>query len=134
MNFILGALLVAGAALWMTRADALGVLVGVALSCANFSVMRRMVQRWLRTAADRRGPQMLVLIPKMTGLMLAVFLAVFFLPVTGIGVLIGFSVFLGSIAIETVRFSLGMSERDDAAENPDQESEETRRQGETDGL
>jgi hypothetical protein len=106
LNYILGGVLVAAAAILMSRADALGVLVGVVLSCGNFSLMRRMVQRWMRVAPERRAPQTLVLLPKMVGLMLAVFVSVHFLPVTGIGVLIGFSVFLVSIAIETVRFAV----------------------------
>jgi hypothetical protein len=106
LNYMLGAILVAGAAILMSRPDVLGVLVGVALSCANFTLMRRMVQWWISAAPERRAPRTLMLLPKMLGMMLAVFLAVFFLPVSGIGVLIGFSVFLGSIAIETVRFTL----------------------------
>jgi hypothetical protein len=96
LNYILGGLLVAAAAVLMSQADALGVLVGAVLSCLNFSLMR----------IQRRGPHTFVLLPKMLGLMAAVFLAVWFLPVTGLGVLIGFSVFLASIAIETVRFTL----------------------------
>jgi hypothetical protein len=111
LNYMLGAVLVAGAAIWMSRADVLGVLVGVALSCANFTLMRRMVQWWLTTAPERRGPRTFVLLPKMAGVMLAVFLAIMFLPVTGIGVLIGFSVFLGSIAIESVRFVMAAPAR-----------------------
>lgn len=106
LNYILGGVLVIAAALLMSQADALGVLVGALLSCANFSLMRRMVQRWMKIAPERRGPHTFVLLPKMLGLMTAVFLAVYFLPVTGLGVLIGFSVFLASIAIETVRFTL----------------------------
>ena len=106
LNYVLGGLLVAAAAVLMSQADALGVLVGAVLSCVNFTLMRSMVQRWLRVAPERRGPHTFVLLPKMLGLMTAVFLAVWFLPVTGVGVLIGFSVFLVSIAIETVRFTL----------------------------
>jgi hypothetical protein len=106
LNYILGGLLIAGAALLMSRADALGVLVGALLSCVNFSLMRGMVQRWMRLPPERRGTHTFVLLPKMLGLMAAVFLSVYFLPVTGVGVLIGFSVFLASIAIETVRFSM----------------------------
>ncbi|HWN70977.1 MAG TPA: hypothetical protein VNM90_25215, partial [Haliangium sp.] len=102
----LGAILVAGAAILMSRADVLGVLVGVALSCANFTLMRRMVQWWIQTPPERRGARTFVLLPKMTGMMLAVALAIFFLPVSAIGVLVGFSVFLGSIAIETARYTL----------------------------
>lgn len=106
LNYMLGAVLVIGAAILMSRPDVLGVLVGVALSCANFTLMRRMVQWWISTPPERRGARTLVLLPKMTGVMLAVALAIFFLPVSAIGVLVGFSVFLGSIAIETVRYTV----------------------------
>ena len=106
LNYMLGAVLVIGAAILMSRPDALGVLAGVALSCINFTLMRRMVQWWIQTPPERRGPRTFVLLPKMMGVMLAVALAIFFLPVSGLGVLVGFSVFLGSIAIETVRFTL----------------------------
>lgn len=106
LNYMLGAVLVIGAAILTSRPDVLGVLVGVALSCANFTLMRRMVQWWLATPPERRGARTFVLLPKMTGVMLAVALAIFFLPVSAFGVLVGFSVFLGSIAIETVRFTV----------------------------
>jgi hypothetical protein len=106
LNYMLGAVLVIGAAILMSRPDVLGVLVGVVLSCANFTLMRRMVQWWLGTAPERRSGRMFVLLPKMAGVMAAVTLAIFFLPVSGLGVLVGFSVFLGSIAIETVRFTV----------------------------
>ena len=106
LNYMLGAVLVIGAAILMSRPDALGVLAGVALSCINFTLMRRMVQWWIQTPPERRGPRTFVLLPKMMGVMLAVALTIFFLPVSAIGVLVGFSVFLGSIAIETVRFTL----------------------------
>jgi hypothetical protein len=118
LNYMLGAVLVIGAALLMSRPDVLGVLVGVALSCANFTLMRRMVQWWLRTPPERRGARTFVLLPKMTGVMLAVALAIFFLPVSAIGVLVGFSVFLGSIAIETVRYTLAGPARQ-AQESPE---------------
>ncbi len=114
LNYIFGGVLIAAAVVFGTTEQALGVLVGVVLSCANFSLMRRMVQHWLTLPPERRAPQSLVLLPKMGGLMLAVFLAVFFLPVSAVGVLIGFSVFMLSIAVETVRHSM----RPQPAESP----------------
>lgn len=104
LNYMLGGALVIAAALAVSREHALGVLVGVVLSCANFGVMRRMVERWMRVAPERRGPQGFFLLPKMIGLMLAIFLAVHFLPISGVGVIVGFSVFLVSIGVETVRY------------------------------
>ncbi|WP_428266512.1 hypothetical protein [Haliangium sp.] len=104
MNYILGALLAGVAAFVMARSDAMGVLVGAVLSCVNFTVMRRLVQRWLAAPPDRRGPQSLLILPKMVGLMVLMSLAMWLLPISGLGVLIGFSVFLASIAVEMVRY------------------------------
>lgn len=117
LNYIVGGVLIAAAAIVGTPKQALGVLVGVVLSCVNFSIMRRMVQHWLKLPPEKRAPQSMLLLPKMAGLMLAVFLAVFFLPISAIGVLIGFSVFLLSVGVETVRFSLGSSS--DGSAEPD---------------
>jgi hypothetical protein len=118
LNYMLGAVLVIGAAILTSRPEVLGVLVGVALSCANFTLMRRMVQWWIETPPERRGPRTFVLLPKMMGVMLAVALAIFFLPVSALGVLVGFSVFLGSIAVETVRYTLAGPARR-AGESPE---------------
>lgn len=119
LNYMLGALLVGGAAILRPQDDALGVLVGVVLTCANFSLMRRMVQWWLRTAPERRGPRTFVLVPKMAGVMLVVAVALFLLPVSAIGVLVGFSVFLGSIALETVRYAVAGPARRAPAQDPE---------------
>lgn len=104
LNYMLGGVLVVVMALILSRAGALGVLVGVILSCLNFSVMRRMVQGWMQRIPEKRGPRSYLMMPKMLVLMLAVFLAIRFLPITGEGLAIGFSVFLLSIAVETVRY------------------------------
>ena len=112
LNYILGAVLVAAAALLASKVTALGVLVGVVLSCVNFSAMKRILPGLMRNAArgndaGRGGNSRtsgLLLVPKMALLMGAVVLALLFLPINAEGLAIGFSVFLVSIAIETVRF------------------------------
>lgn len=104
LNYLLGGVLIAASAFVFTREGALGVAVGVVLSCVNFSVMRSMVQSWVHLPPGRRSSRSLIMLPKMTGLMLAVFLAIRFLPISGMGLAIGFSVFLPSIAVETVRY------------------------------
>ncbi|MCG8424439.1 MAG: hypothetical protein MJE77_41635 [Proteobacteria bacterium] len=105
LNYMLGGVLIATAALLMPRDTALGVLVGVVLACANFSIMRRVIPGWMRAASHNGGgARGLFLVPKMALLMLAVVLALAFLPIAAEGLAIGFSIFLLSIAIETVRY------------------------------
>lgn len=104
LNYILGGVLIVAAAVSTPQDQALGVLVGVLLTSLNFSLMRRMVDRWMRTAPERRGPQAFFMIPKMGGILGLVFLAVKFLPISAPALVIGFSVFLVSIAVETLRY------------------------------
>ncbi len=115
MNYVLGGVLVAAAAFMFTRAGALGVLVGVVLSCVNFSVMRRMLQGWMRRSSGLpRSTHSFVMVPKMALLMLAVVLALYFLPIKAEGLAIGFSIFLVSIAVEAVRYFSNPPLSDDA--------------------
>lgn len=104
LNYIFGGVLVMAMAFVLTRAGALGVLVGVILSCINFTVMRRMVQGWMHQAAQQRGTRSYFMVPKMALLMFAIILALRFLPITAEGLAIGFSVFLLSIMVETIRY------------------------------
>lgn len=108
LNYILGGVLVIAAALLASKVTALGVLVGVVLSCINFSVMKRILSGLMHNATQGSGGKSrtsgLFLVPKMALLMGAVVLALLFLPINAEGLAIGFSVFLVSIVIETVRF------------------------------
>jgi hypothetical protein len=120
MNYILGGVLIAASVFVFTREGIFGVAVGVILSGLNFTVMRYMVQRWLASAArsqssGARSNQALLMFPKMALLMLAIFLAIWYLPISAIGVAIGFSVFLVSIGVETVRFLHNHSASGDAS-------------------
>lgn len=128
LNYFAGGALVVLAALLMQRPTALGVLVGVILSCANFSIMCRMVQGWMRVAGQNRSARSVLLMPKMALLMAAVVLALVFLPITAEGLAIGFSIFLVSIAIETVRYlasQAASAEAEEAAAASNNEDPET---------
>ena len=103
LNYLLGGVLIAASAVFCTRPQALGVLVGALLSALNFSVLRRVIEGWLTGAAKGDHKTGFFLIPKMVGLMVLVFLAIHFLQISGVAFVIGFSVFLVSIAIETIR-------------------------------
>jgi len=103
LNYILGGVMAATAAILLPKEQALGILVGVALGSVNFSLISRIVQRWLRGAAKGNSASGYFLIPKMGALLAAVFLALRFLPISPVYFAIGFSIFLLSIVIETVR-------------------------------
>ncbi len=104
LNYMLGGVLTVLMTVLLPREAALGVLVGVILSSVNFTVMRKMVQGWMQRSAAKRQTSSLFMLPKMVLLMLAIVLSLLFLPISAIGLAIGFSVFLISIAVETVRY------------------------------
>ncbi|HEY5926800.1 MAG TPA: ATP synthase subunit I [Kofleriaceae bacterium] len=107
LNYGLGAILVAGAALTQPKAIALGVAVGVALTCLNFFVLRKLVYKWTSDAAQgKTGNAPLLMLPKMVGLMGAIAVAILFLPVDPIALLIGYSLFIVSIVVDTTYSAL----------------------------
>ncbi|MBT8492047.1 MAG: ATP synthase subunit I [Deltaproteobacteria bacterium] len=106
MNYVIGGVLIALAAVFGNQAQALGMVCGVVLSALNFSVVRRLVAQILWGPEDGRKRVAGLFIPKMAILMFAVAGAVFFLPIDPIAFAAGFSVFLASIAIESVRFMM----------------------------
>lgn len=103
LNYGLGAALALGSLLFQSKAISLGVCIGVALTCINFFVLRKLITKWT-TAAQQGAPSNapLLMLPKMVGLMAAVTLAFLFLPINPIAFVVGFSVFIVSIAIETL--------------------------------
>lgn len=115
LNYALGGAVVIASALLLPRAHALGLAVGIGVSCVNFSLLRRLVARILFPAPDlppaevdrQRSRAAVLFVPKLTGLVLAIFLAVHFLPISPVALALGFSIFFVSIAIETVRFLTG---------------------------
>ncbi len=109
LNYLLGGLLVAGTALLGSREQMFGALVGALVSSINFSLIGRIVVRMGSPGAGTGAALMLV--PKMLGVMAAVTLAILFLPLSAVMLAVGFSIFLVSIGIETIRFAA--SNRDD---------------------
>ena len=105
-NYVLTAIAVAVGALALGRPYALGLGVGALIASVNFTLIRGLVERWMAAAADRRGATALLFVPKMTGLIVVVFLAIRFVPLSPVAFAVGFSIFLISIAIESVRFAL----------------------------
>lgn len=115
LNYLIGGALVIGAALTQPREIALGIAVGVALTCVNFFFLRRLVYRWTRAAAagEPTSGSAGLMIPKMIALMGAVVLSLTFLPISPAAFAIGYSVFVASIFVEAV-IELAF-ERDDIA-------------------
>lgn len=105
MNLALGGVLVIAGALTQPKPMALGVAVGVALTCLNFFVLARLVKRWTADAArggTKPSSSSYLMMPKMVILMLAVVAALEFLPIDPIGFVVGYSTFVLSIMIEAV--------------------------------
>ena len=106
LNYLLGGVLVVASALLLQSEQTLGVLIGAAIGGLNFTLIRSIVTRWIsRTAASGSSASGFFLIPKMGALLAAVFLSLRFLPISPPFLAVGFSVFMLSIAIETVRSS-----------------------------
>lgn len=106
-SYVLGGVLVIGAALTQSRRVALGVAVGVALSCLNFAVLGRLVGRWTsEAAAGEGGGGALLVLPKMVALMAAVVLALKYLPIDAAGLAVGFSVLFASILVDATLAAL----------------------------
>jgi len=107
LNYLLGGILVLAAAFTQPRPIALGVTIGVALTCANFFVLRRLVNKWTSDAAKGvSGNAPLLMLPKMVFLMGAVAVVILFLPIDAIAFTIGYSLFIVSIVIDTVYSSM----------------------------
>lgn len=107
LNYALGGVLVLAAAFTQPRPIALGVTVGVALTCANFFVLRRLVSKWTSDAAKGVGGNApLLMLPKMIILMGAVAVAILLLPIDPIAFTIGYSLFIVSIVIDTTYSAL----------------------------
>ncbi len=108
LNYGLGGVLVLLAALTQPRAIALGVAVGVGLTCANFFVLRKLVHRWTAEAArgGTSGNTAFLMLPKMILLMGAVAAAILFLPIDALAFTAGYSTFIVSIVIDSVYSAL----------------------------
>ncbi len=107
LNYMFGTALVLVCAGLASTHFTLGVLTGVALTCINFSLVRLLVEKLLAAGSEKQGRAAILFVPKMSGLILAAALAVFLLPISPIGLGIGFSVFIVSIMVESIRFMTG---------------------------
>ncbi|HPH69299.1 MAG TPA: ATP synthase subunit I [Kofleriaceae bacterium] len=119
MNFALGGVMVIVAGITQPTSIALGVSVGVVLTCLNFALLRRIIVRATADAANGGSTnRMLLVMPKMMLLMAAVVLALKFLPISAPGFAIGYSVFVASIMIEAVYSVIAPAQTRDFPDEP----------------
>ena len=107
LNYAIALVVVLVGLLTQTRPVVLGLMIGAGLTCLNFYVLRRLVVKWTADAATGKGGNaQLLMLPKMVGLMGAVAVVVLFLPVDVVAFVIGYSIFIASIVIETAHSAL----------------------------
>ncbi len=124
LNYGIGAVVIAIAALTQAPPVALGVTVGVVLTCANFFVLRKLVVKWTSdAAAGRTGSAPLLMLPKMIGLMGAVAVAILLLPIDVVAFTIGYSIFLISIIADTTYSALRPQPSQPTSNEPTEPSE-----------
>jgi len=103
LNYAIAAIVALVGVLTQPNRIALGLAIGAVLTCANFFVLRKLVVKWTTDAArGETGAAPYLILPKMVGLMGAVAVAILLLPINAIAFVIGYSIFLVSIVIETI--------------------------------
>jgi hypothetical protein len=121
LNYGIGAIVIAVAAVTQPKDIALGLCVGALLTCANFFVLRKLVTKWTReAAAGTGGNASLLMLPKMIGLMGAVAIAILFLPIDVVAFTIGYSIFFISIIIEATYSALRTPDSEPTTTEPDE--------------
>lgn len=104
LNYLFGAALVVGAVALTNKAFVGGVMIGVAVTCLNFAVMRALGSGLTRHVAAGGSPgKAIILLPKTIALMAIVGLSLWLLPIDPLGFVMGFSIILLSITTEAVR-------------------------------
>jgi hypothetical protein len=115
LNYILGGLATAVGAFALSRPQVLGLLIGATISALNFSSLRWIGDRMRRVEPDKSAGFALLLVPQFLATMGAIAFAILVLPISGVFLGIGFSVFLVSILIETIRSATNPVEDDESA-------------------
>jgi hypothetical protein len=112
-NLFFAVIFIAIAAIFFDMRVWLGMIIGCALSCANFYGIHKLLSGTLSSHGQKRAVLQVLLLLKMVVLMIAVYLAIAFLPISPVALAVGLSVFLLSIAVESIRFALGGGTRVD---------------------
>lgn len=107
LNYLFGLALIVLCVVLTETSFSLGVSLGVVITCANFTIIRRLVDKMLSADPETSSATALYFLPKMIGLLGIVAAVLFFLPVSAIGLAIGFSIFFLSITVESIRYVSG---------------------------
>ncbi|HTJ46142.1 MAG TPA: hypothetical protein VL463_28750 [Kofleriaceae bacterium] len=103
LNYLFGIAMVLVSLAVASKAFVGGVMVGVAITCLNFAVMRALGSGLTKHVAAGGSPgKAMILLPKTIVLMAVVALALAFLPIDPLGFVMGFSIILLSITTEAV--------------------------------
>jgi hypothetical protein len=114
-NLVLTGLLSAIAAIVFDRSVLVGVAVGGGLSTLNFWAMHTLLRRSMQNIGGRRALLQFLVVMKMGIFMVLIFLAMRYLEMNAAAFAVGISIFLISIAIESLRFALGQKAHDGRA-------------------
>jgi hypothetical protein len=126
LNYLFGIALVLVSLALGSRAFVGGVMVGVAITCLNFAVMRALGLGLTRHVAAGGSPgKAIILLPKTIALLAVAGLALAFLPIEPLGFVMGFSIILLSITTEAVLTIM----RPPATTSPTPGTEEEHRDG-----
>ena len=107
LNYVLAIVVTLIGLITQSRGITLGLMIGAGLTCLNFFVLRKLVVKWTAEAASgKAGNTALLMLPKMVALMGAVAVAVLFLPIDVVSFVIGYSIFIVSIVIESAYSAL----------------------------
>jgi hypothetical protein len=107
LNYMFGILLILICVALTDSSFSMGVSLGVVITCANFAMIRRLVDKLLRSDPNKRSGTAFFFLPKMMGLLAVVTLVLFYLPISAIGLALGFSIFFLSIMVEGFRYMSG---------------------------
>jgi len=118
MNYILAIVATVAGLITRDQRITLGLMVGAGLTCVNFYALRRLVIKWTAdAAAGKGGNAQLLMLPKMVFMMGAAAVAVLFLPLDVIAFIVGYSIFILSIVIETTLSAFRSSGTQDLSKN-----------------
>ena len=114
-NLGLAGVMIALAAVLFDRPVLVGVAIGSLLACANFWAIHQFIRIAMGTAGRGRAIFQMLLMLKMGAMIFLVFLALRHLEMSPAAFAIGLSIFLISIAIESVRWALDQKAPDGRA-------------------
>jgi len=106
-NLVFSVIGVVVAGLVFGQAAAVGLALGAAIACVNFSAIRRIWASLLTGSTERKQSMQMLFLVKMIALFAVVFVCIRFVPMSPVAFAVGISIFLLSIVVESARFACG---------------------------